>query len=252
MRFIALQEDLFQASFTDDRFRQYQVYLLGNVRVARNFNLNATIHFLNLRTKVYTDLPTVGGPPFSNTSSTITPDNNWVGYVSGNLDLGLFALQAGFGFSNLNNLQQFQKDVILEFYPLGNLNLYSFTKVSHQANFNQNVAYDSHFIFEQILGFKVANPFWVEINGTLGDVSNFHDQNGTIIYNDMNPVKQRLGIHMIFPLINNGLEFSFIYNYMDVESRFFTYYGPEANLTNPIQHKIHSITGGIKWNISKR
>ena len=102
-----------------------------------------------------------------------------------------------------------------------------------------------------MVGFRVFNHLWVELNGTIGELSNFQDLYGTVIYNDVNPVNYKLGLALLVPLTNKGVELMVLYNYMEAESLYFPYNDDFIENNNAIKHTIHSITGGIKWNISK-
>jgi len=252
MRYLVILNDLSLNSFSNDRFHQYQVFLSGNFSLATNFSVGLSVHYLNLRPKIYIDPSYGGGPPSNNYYSSVSPENNWVGYLSGNLELGLFTIHGGVGYSYLNHLNQFQKDFAFSFYPLGNLNLYSTSTLSHQSNFYQLDLYNNHFIFSQTLGFRIFDPLWMEINGSLGEISNFYSFDGTVIYNDMNPIKYKAGINLILPLNNKNTVFSILYNYMELQSRFFSQDGEPVDINNAINYNIHSITGGIKWNISRK
>jgi hypothetical protein len=251
MRNLYVRENVSSTSYTNDRFNQYQVFISGNLSVYRSLSLKLTVHYLNLRPKTYDSASWGGGPYSANDYSTVSPENNWLGYLSGNLDLGLFTFHGGVGFSTLNDSYQFQKDLTLSFFPLGNLNLYSLTKISHQSNYNQSVNYNDHFVFDQTVGFRIAHPVWMELYATWGELSNFSILDGTVIYNDINPVQYKFGINLLVPLSKKGIEFSVLYEYMGMESTYFAYSGEMLDLYNPIKHHIHSITGGIKWNISK-
>lgn len=251
IRNIAILNDVSPEIYSDDRFRQFQVFLLGNYLVSRGFDLNLTVHYLNLRPRIYQEVVVPGGPGSATYESSVVNQHNWVGYFSGNIHFGLLTLSAGAGVSNLNGLNQVQKDLSVVFYPIGNLNFYTVSKVIHQGNYYQNRSYDRHFIFDQTIGFKTFNPLWVEITGALGNIANFFDYNGTVIYNDLNPIKFKTGISFLVPFVKKGFEFSIRFNYQEIESQYFSFSGVEAEFKNPFTYVSHSITGGIKWNILK-
>ncbi len=251
MRNMFVRENGSTTSYINDRFNQYQIFLSGNLSLHRSLSMNLTVHYLNLRPKVYESLSWGGGPNSSNYYSSVAPEHNLVGYLSGNLDLGLFTFHGGVGLSNLNNSVQFQKDFVLSFFPLANLNLYSITKISHQSNYVQSLCYDDHFVWDQTLGFKLFNPLWMEWYITLGEMSNFAVLDGMVIYNDLNSIQYKFGVNLLVPLFQKGIEFFILYQYIGAESRFFPYSGDLPDINNTLEHHIHSFTGGIKWNISK-
>jgi len=102
------------------------------------------------------------------------------------------------------------------------------------------------------VGFKMLNPLWMELNSTWGELSNFSILDGIVVYNDINPIQYKFGLNLLIPLSKKGIEFLILYEYMGVESRYFPYSDALPDLNNPTKHHIHSITGGITWNISKK
>lgn len=250
-RYMYVKSNSNDITYSNDRFHQYQIFFSGNFLVSNNFNIKLTLHYLNLRPKTYFQSTASPGPLTNSSYSTVSPENNLAGYLTSNLELGLFSFDLGAGYSGLNDQTQFQQDFVMRIFPLGNLNLYSATKISHQNNYDQSNLVNDHFIFNQLFGFRVFNHLWVELNGTFGEVSNYQDLGGTVIYNDVNPINYKLGLAFIIPLTNRGVELMVLYNYMETESLFFTYNNEFIENNNAIKHTIHSITGGIKWNISK-
>jgi hypothetical protein len=250
LRYIYLHEDLSSSIFSNDRFHQYQIFLSGNILITRGFSIQLTGHYLNLRPKEYYQTVVQGFPPGSQTSYSVSPRNNLSGYFAGILDLGPISFDLGVGYSNLNDRKQFQQDFTLRFYPLGNLNLYTVTKLSHHSDYLQNNDSNDRFIFVQSLGFRVFDYLWFELNGTFGELTNFQDFNGTIIYNDLNPIDNKYGLTLFIPLSGRGVELMLNYSYLGSKSLFFNSSGESTEINNLINHNIHSITGGIKWNLS--
>jgi len=231
----------------NDIFNQHQFYFSGSVLAGRGLLVNYAIHYLNLRPKIYTQSGFGGGPASTTNIYYVNPLNNWVSYFSVNKESGLFNLGAGLAYSNLNEQNQFQKDIILAFYPLGNLNLYTVSKISHQSEFYQNKQIRQHFIFDQVVGIKLFNPLWIEMNGTFGDITNYTDKGGLVIYNEMNRIKSRMALNLIVPIIDKGLEFYVMYEYQENESYFNSTTTTTLDFFNSINYSMQNLTGGIKW-----
>ena len=233
--------------YPNDKFSQHQFYFSGSSLIGQGLSINYTLHYINLRPNIYYTQSGFGGGP-SSTLSYVNPMNNWAGYFSVNKESGLFNLGAGLAYSNLNEQNQFQKDLILAFYPLGNLNLYTVSKISHQSEFYQNKQIRQHFIFDQVVGIKLFNPLWIEMNGTFGDITNYTDKGGLVIYNEMNRIKSRMAMNLIVPIIDKGLEFYVRYEYQENESYFNSTTSTTLDFFNPINYSMQNLTGGIKWN----
>ncbi len=154
---------------------------------------------------------------------------------------GNFNLGYTYTGSELNYFKQQQHTFNLGIYPLGNLNLYLLSRFIVQ---NDETFPDTQsFVTGETLGFKVNKHFWAEANLLAGNIRNMSDYGSYIIYNDVNPLKLKSGISLLFPL-NSGKIISIRANYANGESNF-----SDATINNTVKYSSVSITGGISWNL---
>ena len=178
----------------------------------------------------------------------INPSHNLAGYFSLSKNLEFFTVGLGLSVANLNDNIQFQKDLIFSFFPLGNLNLCFSSKATHHSDFLNLDNPVNNWIFEQKIGIKVFNPFWIELYGALGEKSDFLDYNGTVIYNEFNPIIGDMGFNLIISPGKTGIQLFLNYRNQTTRS-FFNYYSDNTiNKINDIDFNTQTITGGIKWN----
>jgi len=121
-------------------------------------------------------------------------------------------------YSSLNNLTQFQLGGGIAVYPFGNLNLFSLTN----ANFwlQQNV---QRIILSQTIGFKFTQNVGCNIFYSIGDISNYTENNGYVVYNNIDMIKLRTGINGTFALFNSKLLLTLRYQFIQKESQLLTY-----------------------------
>jgi hypothetical protein len=134
------------------------------------------------------------------------------------------SVQANASFGNFKTKYS-QYDGILSVYPLGNLNLYSISRLSFGTQTN----------FTQVLGTKLSNGFWLEGNMTLGRSSYLFDNDALYVKNDPDPLQFRCG-GTAYKMLSKKLLLTLNYTF-EQKQRFLT--------TN--YYYQHSINGGLSW-----
>lgn len=194
-------------TFTDSQFEYY-----GKLGFAVNSNLTllAAYHYLN-------------------TSFGISTFQNHIGLIGLKYALPYVTLQADANIATISNSNVQQYNGQLSFYPMGNQNLYTISRVSAQSGDL------SQTIFSQTLGFKVAKPFWLELNGTFGTMDNYLDADALYVYNAIDVTKLKAGLTGFFQL---GQHAVFYINYAFEQKQDY-YLNKNFNQ--------NSITGGFTW-----
>jgi len=179
-----------------------------------------------------------------------TSFNNWVVYLGLSKNLGIFNIGLSGSWSNLNNLKQKQFGVSLSYYPLGNLNLYGTTTIT---GFFQKK--DNRLLFSQVVGGKITPWMWLEGNFYWGDYTNANIYSGSVVYNNSDVIKYRIGTNLVFNM-GKHLQLSLIYQYFRKESQQLYYIKTEDNVTHEINeipqiknnpYNTNTIIGGITW-----
>jgi hypothetical protein len=183
----------------------------------------------------------------------VQKDTNFYNYVIAlgiSKTFSLYTLSLNGSYSNLNNKKQTQIGGSFTVYPLGNLDLYSISRVT---GFIQKK--DKRLILSQTAGGRVWKRFWLEGNFIWGDLTNTNTGNGSIVYNNVGKIDYRLEGNLIWPC-SKHLEFSLNYQYFQKKSA--TYYtafseGPPSVKTSSLtlDKKYHTNTFiiGIKWKL---
>ncbi len=103
--------------------------------------------------------------------------------------LGKIKLYGGLSFSEINELNQQQYEGGLVFYPLGNHNLFFQTQATyHLENSNSNVVSFSK------IGFRLFPTTWVDLSYSYGDMNNYSEMNGYVVYNQLDVITSKWGV----------------------------------------------------------
>ena len=206
----------------DYNYSQNQFYVNTSLHFSEVWTLTAAMHYLH--------------GSFSTYLATYDPDDNTVGLSYGKVKLNNYvasiALEKNihlitmgvFGtYSKLNDANQLQAGFALTYFPLGNLNLYLDSRLINHLQDSKNRT-----IFNQIIGGRITNKLWLEGFVTFGELVNYNEKNGYVIYNSPDKITFKWGTKLFFP-INNKLMFSFEFHNFMKEGSFLTY----KNLTEP-------------------
>jgi hypothetical protein len=261
--------------------KQIEYYLKGNIHLAKGFDIIPFFHLQNVRTSSYnfrnnpinfhskdtiilhTQIPRPPPPNYIDTViyqylNNLTPidqyelierDSSAYNYSFGlslQKDWGIYTTNLFASVSNLNNMKQTEIGASLTWYPKGNLNLYSSSTLTSCSDRSRK-----NIVFDQMAGFKVHNNIWLEGFATLGDINNFTENNGFIVYNNPDIIKFRCGLTPIF--VFKRFDFSIHYQYQSKEGISDIIKGPHNNInTQYYNFQNHLIVGSIKWKLLKQ
>lgn len=109
-----------------------------------------------------------------------------------------------------------------------------------------NKEIDRYYVWSFRYGFNIKK-YWLELNHTAGDLRNFTEVNGEIVYNTYEKILSKTGLNISRPIFNDHLWFSVYYRYLNYSS-FSVYLDQNLALgRRNILHNNHSITGGLSW-----
>ena len=151
-------------------------------------------------------------------------------------------------YSNLYGTNQYQGEVSLSYFPLGNMKLFGNTSFAY---INNNGAIQN--VFGQKIGFIVSKNVWLEAKYSKGNHMNYMSSLGFTSYNTPNPVLQNTGLDL--HLTGKKVEFILSYSYQTREG-YYTKYTQTGLSPNTIftanyfnyNYSNNNITTTIKWN----
>ena len=143
--------------------------------------------------------------------------------------------------------EQIQNRLGLTWYPSGNLNLYAGGYLNSQYEMSDSGSV-IRIIPELLVGIGIAEKVWLEINGAVGEMSNYLEQNGSIVYNSFSDVIQKkVSLSVSVPIADKG---SLLYlggRWTSNQSGFYPFDPAQNEITNYITYNTLSIYGGVSW-----
>jgi len=243
--YFLFKQDSLRDTISDQVSNVHQYFITGNIRLAKNWYMGVGLHYVGVRYTLQQTGPGFGGRRGRSSKAT---DSDISLFVNVKKMFPYVNAGGAFYYSTLNNDNQLQADIILETYPLGNLNLYTNSILSWQQE-NISGKATQRFILQQEIGGRIFKYLWMEGYGIFGNVHNFMSADGQIVYNNINTMKLKLGARLIIP-VNNRMKFNLGYGYSVNESVYIPE-EPDEYIYNKTEYFNHSITGGFIWNFSK-
>lgn len=232
------------AAYTSPDFKTtlHQYYISGNTRVARNLNLLFGLQYINIR---YPEEVVVERPGRTFVTTVTVSQGDYLAFAGAYKNMRFVTLGGAFYYGALNGLRQYQKDLKLIIYPLGNSSLYTVSLLSHQTQTTLNSPAKHRFITDQQIGVKLWSGVWLEGYATFGEMQNFVMNDGVVVFNGLDTIRNRYGGRLRF-FSGRHAGLSIEYTFFKNESSFV----PEAaenGVFNTVQYVNHSITGGLSW-----
>jgi len=226
---------------------QNEYYFNMTVNLGKGFEITTALHYLNVKVESLVnknDTLSINNPPvYFNTNVTL---NDFVSLLSLSKSSGKFKLTLANSLSNLNEATQVQNTFAVIFFPAGNLNFYTVSSATLLSQRNWGSEYISYGLFDQKIGFKVFDKLWTEANYTFGNITNFNESNGFVVFNNIDIISNRFGLNLIFPL-SKFIEISLRYQYFNQQYPVINYTNNTEFTFKYLNYKINKILGGIKW-----
>lgn len=159
--------------------------------------------------------------------------------------ISLFKFSLNGSFSYLNEIHQSQTGISFAFFPSGKTNL--ITETYAVLHFQDNV---TNLIGTQVVSVKLYKNLSLKAYATFGNINNFNEYNGRIVYSNSDVIKLIFGTEFKYELPDN---FTFYLNYFNqqTERNYTTYelsgseYIPSA--VNVSDYNRNSFSAGLKY-----
>ena len=243
-RFTYYQKDLQGYYMSNQKLYQHQFYILGNIYLGGGFNMYTSLHYLPGRLPDYYVGTSGGWGGYSYVPAY--KYNDFTGHISLVKDFPYISLGLSGSFSYLNFNTYLQEGLLIQFYPLGNLNLYLTSGFHIQQELTNTGIIEKGQFTELKLGFKIFNPVWLEFSGAFGDLHYTTTQMGWQVFNGPNPIDQQIGASILIPVGKKNALFRLNFNYYNTTSSFTLTDTGEA-IINTTDYNIYSIFGGLSW-----
>jgi len=231
----------------DYNLNQWDYYLNSKFILKNGITFSPAIHLINVNTKSYTaSLSSNGKETIINENDKSLNDFVISAILSYNYKKLLF--EPGFSYSKLNENNQIQIIGNVMFFVFGNLDLYTQTTITylHSEDTAIYLQKKSSIIFNQMVGTKVFDKLWTEIGLTFGDIKNYNESNGFVVYNIPDVIKLKTYINFLYP-ISPKIELSLRYQFLNRKDTY-TFNEDINTIKNGVMnYQNHTLIGGIKW-----
>lgn len=245
--FYYYNDGLYQLQLDPQHVKQYQYYISPSFTIPSGFTFMPMFHLVSIhyQAPVFFSQGMQGGNPrvawgYSDKLNVVSGLN--VLKTAGNLDLQLAAW-----YANLNNMQQVQNRLGLTWYPLGNLNFYLGAYLNSQYEMTDSTGI-LRFIPEAHAGLAIAKKVWLDLNAAFGDMTNYLEQNGSLVFNSFSDIIQKkAGLTLSVLVSEKG---SVVYlggRWSAHQSTFYPFYPADTDVTNSLTYNAISIYGGLTW-----
>lgn len=227
--------------------KQWDYYLNTKFILKNNLSFTPSIHLINVSTKNY--YTTI------NSNQDILINNNdkkFLDYVlSSNIAYNykkfLFVINGS--YSKLNENNQFQLGGDVMFFIFGNLDLYTQTSFIYLHSNDSAIYLQKHnsLIFNQMIGGKINNKLWAEVGLAVGNMKNYNESNGFVVYNIPDVIKLKTFLNFIYTY-SSKIELSLRYQFLNRKDTYAFNEDIETIKNGIINYQNQTIIGGIKWN----
>jgi hypothetical protein len=207
---IRIQHPLNSERIFDD---QSGYYVLMKWNVSRHLLLKTAFHLLY--------------------SSSNPANSGELGYVAFSRELNRFSLEAYGSYLTIERKQTFQTGLKAGFTFPGRSSFYLSGTISELFEDNLN-----RIIYNQKAGMKAGKKLWIEVNTTMGHMSDYNDYDGLYVYYSFDPLAFRSGVTTYF-YITKKIMVWLNYSYERKE-----YYEDKS-----FHYNQFSYLGGIKWKL---
>ena len=231
----------------EQQVRQYQYYLSPEFATRTGSLFTPMLHIIGISSQV----------PYDSNQAFQGGSNMMLGYLKQTdivtglgfvQELGKVNLHLGAYYSKLNQADQIQNRLGITWFPMGNLNLYAGGYVNSQYEINPGLDGVIRIIPEFMFGFTIAEKVWIDMNGSMGDMANYHENNGMIVHNSFTEViEKKIKLSLSIP-ITEGKSMFYIGGIWTSNRSDFSASDPDrTDVSNSIYYNAISIYGGLTW-----
>ena len=230
---------------------QHQYYISPAFTTCGGLTIAPAFHYLRIRSEIPYMVSSGSGPGFGGgTGSYVGYANLMASHFVGGLNLtqyaGRFAVRLGGIFSYMNEARQATGSGGLTWYPLGNLGLYMNASLNAHLEFTGGST-SLELIPDFLFGFGISSRVWMEFSGAFGDMRNYTEGNGYIVYNGLDWMRYKIMTSIVIPFTPKGSRIYLGSRFSENESRFIPSDPAGTGDINEIITNNISIYGGLSW-----
>jgi len=162
--------------------------------------------------------------------------------------LGSFDLLLGGWYSKVNGADQIQNRLGITWFPLGNLNLYTGGSMNSQVESTPEREGVIRIIPELLFGFSISEKVWFDLKAAMGEMTNYLENNGMIVYNSFSEITdKKIQLMITVPFTDKGSVFYLGGKWTVNRSKFHPFDPNLTDVTNTVKYNALSLYGGLSW-----
>lgn len=228
--------------------KQYNYYVSPSYTFDNGLKLTGAYHYIYVGYNLPVYSTSGQGRPYSQTNVEI---KDYLLHLSAGKFFGRLYLELSGSYSELNSLTQQKYGAELSWFAYGN---YKFVPGIHLESFVQNADETSspnegeEVIIKSFAIWSLSDDFWLKGSYTFGELYNYSEQQGFIVYNIPDKIIRKAELTMNYR-ITPSVMIDINYRYMEREDEYMSYNSineEDYSLTN-YNFENHYIIGGITW-----
>lgn len=221
---------------------QFQFYLSFTYSDKMGLTITPAVHYLNTGYPLL-GINSAGMNPYAYTYKVT--EHNVVTSLTLGKSAGLFDIVCEGVWSHLNYSNHLQAEGAVYLRPTGNNNFYFGGGAALKSDENEG-SWSYGLVSSGLLGFGIANRLWIDFTALWGDIKNYSDRSGYLVYNGVNEIDYIIKTDLSVRAGNKG---TWIYagaRYGSEQTAFIPAGETVASGYNE-NYKTVSIIGGISW-----
>jgi hypothetical protein len=236
-------EKLISTSYKDTNSKYKLIqhdYYISAMHQFKHFSISPTVHFINVKFNKFsaTYNPTTFSYNYANKDTSFV---NYATSITLSKHIGIWALTTALGYAQLNGLTQLQAGVGAMYYPFARTSFYGATQLTMLNENNIN-----RIITAQKIGVQPIAKLNIEYGITLGNMQNYTDANGAIIYNTSDKVTLKHSTSVGYG-INKHVSVAANFTGLMRQNTYYNLAQDKALNTLNINYATYFINGGLKW-----
>ena len=229
---INAQTKLFQTRSSFSDFTEQNTYNIFDTAYNANAVLNVydtIFNYHEIRTPVFsTDTITTMDKAFS---------------ISLHKDIRQFRVGLHGAYSQLYGIKSVQAGLSVVYYPLGNLDMYTYTDIIAKKSIISGTGrIMPGFHAKQLVGLRIYKNLWTENFYSFGNMSNYMSNNASVMHNTGEIIKQTAGINFSYYMFEYKLKLQLSFITMQKKYSYLTYVldSYTENTYQGIEHKSYT------------
>jgi hypothetical protein len=242
-----IKSEASEVLFPDQNLNQLDYTLIPTISTRIGLSIIPSFHFTVLGSEVLEKV-NFGYGMNSSTVVDINTDRFFIPGLELRQRVWLFNLSAGGSYLFSPDPGNYQQQLGMIFYPLGNMNLYLGLDY-YLTEDEETGSYLKENILNLKLGGSISEKVWIEGRFTEGDMSYFRENNNAVFYNSPDYMIRKAQIHLSIPGKEHHRNFYLGARWADHIAPYFQTGDQIVDRNNTINYNSFTFYGGISWNM---